>query len=136
MSRFTLTLAVLCLLAGAGATFASGGHGKGGNGNSNGGGVPPIPHFAGAWSHAEINVRIRRQPHTLILDHGQIVQASATQITLREFDGSIVVVPLTAETRIIIGRRKGAPSDLRRKMTAETMRIDGGAAVRVLASVH
>lgn len=124
MRRLAATIAALSLVAGAGTVAALGA-----------GGVPPIPHFDGAWSHAEINVRIRRQPHTLILDHGIIVQASAAQITLREFDGSVVVVPLLPTTLVVIGGRRTAPDKLGRDMIAETLRIDGGAAVRVRASV-
>jgi hypothetical protein len=124
MRRLAVITAALSLLAGAGTTAALGA-----------GGVPPIPSFGGSWSHAEVNVRIGKAPHTLILDHGRIVQASAAQITLLEFDGSTVVVPLSPKTLITIGRRKGTPTDLRLGMTVETLRIDGGAAVRVNAAV-
>jgi hypothetical protein len=99
------------------------------------GGPPPpqFPSLPGNWSHAEINVKIRRDPHTLILDRGRITQVSVTQLTLREADGSVVTVPL-APTTIVTFRgfpRKATPG-LRRGQYAETMRIDDGAAVRVL----
>jgi hypothetical protein len=95
--------------------------------------VPPIPRVPGQWSHVEINRKIGRVPHTLILDRGKVVQASATQITIREL-GSPVVVPLSAQTLVVIDGLPATPNDLRRKMTVVTMRIDGGAAVRVRAS--
>jgi hypothetical protein len=95
---------------------------------------PPFPRLPGAWSHAEINVTIRRVPHTLILDRGKIVQASAAQVTLRELGGVRVVVPLSSQTIVVVD---GVPSTiyaLHRRMQALTMRIDGGAAVRVRAT--
>ena len=96
-------------------------------------GVPPIPRVPGEWSHVEINLKIRKTPHTLILDRGRIVQASATSLTLREL-GSTVVVPLSPTTLVVIDGLPATPGDLRRKMKVVTMRIDGGAAVRVRAS--
>ena len=99
------------------------------------GGVPPFPRIPGAWSHVEINVAIARQPHTLILDRGRIVQASLapSQITLLESDGTTAVVPLSPQTVVMIDGRRASPYNLRLRMTAETMRIDGGSAVRVRA---
>jgi hypothetical protein len=93
--------------------------------------VPPFPSIPGNWSHAEINVTIGGQPHTLILDRGRIVQVSATQITLFERTGARVVVPVSSQT---IVRMYGYPATiymLRRLMYAWTMRIDGGPAVRI-----
>ena len=99
-----------------------------------GGNVPAIPRVAGQWSHVEINLKIRRVPHTVILDRGRIVQAAPTQITVRESDNSMVVVPLSAQTLVVIDGLPATPGDLRRKMSVVTMRIDGGAAVRVRAT--
>ena len=96
-----------------------------------GGNFPGLP---GNWSHAEINVTIKRIPHTLILDRGRIVQASSTQLTLREADGSLVVVPLAESTIVVLYNRPATVLDLRKRMNAQTMRIDGGAAVRVRAT--
>ena len=90
--------------------------------------IPPFPHLSGCWSHAEINVKIKKVPHTLILDRGRIVQVSRTQVTLRE------VVPLSQSTLVVL---QGVPStvfDLTKRMNAQTMRIDGGAAVRLRAT--
>jgi len=100
---------------------------------ASGGGVPPIPRVPGQWSHVEINLKIRHVPHTLILDRGRIVQASATSITVREL-GRPVPIPLNAQTLVVIDGLAAAPTDLRRRMSVVTMRIDGGAAVRVRAS--
>jgi hypothetical protein len=88
------------------------------------------------WSHAEVNVKIKRVPHTLILDRGRIVQASTQQLTLREADKSIVVVALAPSTIVQFGHRNVSVEFLRKGMWAETMRIDDGAAVRVRASLR
>ena len=37
--------------------------------------VPPIPRVPGLWSHVEINRKIGKTPHTLILDRGRVTQA-------------------------------------------------------------
>jgi hypothetical protein len=93
--------------------------------------IPLFPRLPGTWSHAEINVSIRRVPHTLILDRGRILQVNATQVTLRERDGTTVVVPLSPATVVTIGVVPATTADLRKRMNAQTMRIDGGAAVRL-----
>jgi hypothetical protein len=98
------------------------------------GGVPAFPRLAGHWSHAEINVTIRRKQHTLILDQGRITKASVTEITLLEPDGTVAVVPISPDAIVRFRGRLSDPSVLRRKLTAQTMRIDDGAAVRILAT--
>ncbi|HVW89772.1 MAG TPA: hypothetical protein VHC01_09930 [Gaiellaceae bacterium] len=99
-------------------------------------GVPPqFPKFAagaGCWAHAEINMKVKRRWHTVIIDLGQITQASPTQVTLRECDGSVQQVPLDAKT-IVSGAGK---AKVRRGLYAETMRIDGGPAVRIRVTLR
>jgi len=120
MRRLAVLLALLSLLGSSGSAGA--------------GGVPPFPHLAGNWSHAEINVTIKKQPHTLILDKGKITQVSATQLTLKEQKGVIQVIPITATTIVNISGATATIYFLRRGMTAQTMRIDGGPAVRIRAT--
>ncbi len=122
MRRLAAVLAALSLACSAGIAAGAGG-------------VPPFPRIPGAWSHVEINVSIARQPHTLILDRGRIVQASPQplQITLLESDGTTAVIPLSQQTIVMVNGRRATVFDLRRRMTAETLRVDGGAAVRVRA---
>lgn len=123
MRTFAAVLAALSAVASAGTAAGAGG------------GVPPFPRIGVAWSHVELNVSIARQPHTLILDRGRIVQASFAplQITLLESDRTTAVVPLSPQTIVTVNGRRATPYSLRLHMTAETMRIDGGAAVRVRA---
>jgi hypothetical protein len=95
--------------------------------------APAFPFLPGEWSHAEINVKVAHIPHTLILDQGRIVDAAPDHITLLEGDGSLVTVPLSDQTIVSINGAPALRSKLARKMRAEAMRIDGGAAVRVAA---
>ena len=94
---------------------------------------PVFPQLPGAWSHAEINIKVAGVPHTLILDQGRIVDAGVDHITLLETDGSLVTVPLSDQTIVSINGAPALRFKLARKMKAETMRIDGGPAVRVAA---
>jgi hypothetical protein len=122
MRRLATTLAALSLMAFAGTALAGGG------------GVPPFPRLPGTWSHAEINVSIKHHLHTLILDRGRIVAVSGTQVLLRRADGTNVAVPLTQSTIVNVNGVPATVFDLRKRMSAQTMEIDGGAAVRVRAA--
>jgi hypothetical protein len=93
--------------------------------------VPKFPKFPAGWSHADVNVIVRHVPHTLTLDRGRIVQVSTTQLTLRERDGSMPTIPITADTIVTILGRPATILDLRRKEMVETLRVDGGPAVRL-----
>jgi hypothetical protein len=93
--------------------------------------VPNFPKVPGKWSHVDINLTIRRQPHTITLDRGRIIQISTTQLTLREPDGTQPVIPLTPTAIVMILGRPATIYDLRKKEQVETMRIDGGPAVRI-----
>jgi hypothetical protein len=121
MRRRAVLLALACFLAFGGSAAGAGG-------------VPPIPRIPGKWSHAEINVTLRRVPHTLILDRGRIAQVTTSQLTLRAPDGSMPVIAITGQTVVTLDGRLASIVDLRRKMFVTTMRIDGGPAVRVRAS--
>ena len=121
MRKLIVLFAALALLACAAAAGA-------------GGGPPQIPRIPGTWSHAEINVTIKRVPHTLIVDRGKIAEITTTQLTLREGAGVTVTIPLTYQTIVTVDGAPASISSLRRRMTATTLRVDGGAAVRVRAA--
>ena len=74
-------------------------------------------------------------PHTLIVDRGKITQITTTSLTLRENTGVSEVIPLTGTTIVTVDGRPSAIFSLRRRMNATTLRVDGGAAVRVRANV-
>jgi hypothetical protein len=93
--------------------------------------TPPFPDVAGSWSHAEINVQIGRQPHTLVLDRGVLMRVSRAGLRVRESDGNVVTMPVS---RRVVVASAGGPvpfTFLRTGWSIETMRIDGGAAVRI-----
>jgi hypothetical protein len=122
MRKLAAFFAILSLLACAGVAAGAGGA------------PPQIPRIPGTWSHAEINVTIRKVPHTLIVDRGKIAEITATSLTLREGAGITQVIPLNPQTIVMLNRKRAMISDLRRRMTATTLRVDGGAAVRVRAT--
>jgi hypothetical protein len=123
MRRFAVTcLAALSLLGASGVAVAAARA------------VPPFPRLPGTWSHAEINITINRKPHTLILDRGRITQSSTSQLTVKERNGVFVVVPLSQRTIVNLNGYPSSIYSLGRGMNAQTMRIDGGSAVRVRAS--
>jgi len=118
--KLALMVALLATFAAVAATAASAAK------------IPPFPKIPGNWSHAEINVTINGEPHTLILDRGRIVQMSATQISILERTGPpAVVVPVNSRTIVRIYGYPATIYMLRRLMYAWTMRIDGGPAVRL-----
>ena len=94
-------------------------------------GIPNFPKLPGKWSHADINITVKKVPHTLTLDRGRIIQITTTQMTLREADGTTQVIPLTPTAIVMILGRPATIYDLRKKEQVETMRIDGGPAVRI-----
>jgi hypothetical protein len=119
--RLVVTLATLPLLACAGPAA--------------GAGAPPqIPKIPGKWSHVELNVVIKKVPHTLIVDRGKVIEITTTSVTLREAGGVTPVIPITDQTIVTLDGRPASISSLRRKMTVTTLRVDGGAAVRVRAT--
>ena len=56
---------------------------------------------------------------------------NATQLTLREPDASVTVIPLTPQAIVRVYGVDTSIYALRRGMNATTMRIDGGPAVRI-----
>lgn len=121
MRKLAILFAALSLLACAGTAAGAGG------------GPPQIPRIPGTWSHAEINVTIKKVPHTLIVDRGKIVEITTTTLTLREGAGHLETIPLNVQTIVNLDGAPATISNLRRRMTATTLRVDGGAAVRVRA---
>jgi hypothetical protein len=122
MRRLAATLASFGLLAVAGPAVGAGGQ------------PPQIPRVPGTWTHIEMNVTIKHVPHTIILDRGRILQVTTTQLAVREGAGVNQVIPITAQTFVTVDGSRASIFDLRRRMSVTTMRIDGGAAVRVRAS--
>jgi hypothetical protein len=90
----------------------------------------------GQWSHVELNTKIKREPHTLILDRGRILQASSSQLVLHRNDGTNVTIAISEDTIITFGRLTVTPNALKRSEYAVTMVVDGGPAARVKVSLR
>ena len=117
--RSTLALAISILAAGALAAGAAAIK------------LPPPPSLPAGWSHASINVVVRRVPHTFTYDHGRVAAVSPSALTLREPDGSVVTVGIDSSTIVRIAGRQASIDQVRRLDTATTVTVDGGAAALV-----
>jgi hypothetical protein len=93
--------------------------------------LPPSPDLPAGWSHASVNIVIRRVPHTLTYDRGRIAAVSATSLTLREPDGSVVTIGIDANTVVRIQGQRSSIDQVRRLEVAMTVTVDGGAAALV-----
>jgi hypothetical protein len=95
----------------------------------------PKPNLPPGWSHAEVNVVIRHVPHTLTYDRGRVTAVSTSSLTVRERDGSLVTVPVSAATIVKISGRRSSISQVGKLETATTVRVDGGPAALVTVQV-
>jgi hypothetical protein len=94
-------------------------------------GFPPLP---AGWSHADVNVTIDGQSHTLSLDRGVVTRVTPTDLRIRERDNTTTDVALTRTTIVVLVGKHGKPADqIVVGMVAWTLRVDGGPAVRVRA---
>ena len=93
--------------------------------------LPKPPSLPAGWSHASINVVVKRVPHTYTYDHGRVVAASPTALTLREPDGSVVTIGLDSSTVVRIAGRPATIDQIRRLEMVTTVTVDGGAAALV-----
>jgi hypothetical protein len=94
------------------------------------GGGPALPP---GWTHAEINFTAGGISHTLILDRGRVQSVSATGLALREQDGSVVDIPVSAQTKVRVNGRLASLAAVRVGFQAQARRVDGGAAKVVRA---
>jgi hypothetical protein len=95
----------------------------------------PLASLPPGWSHASINVVIRHVPHTLTYDRGRVVAVSASSLTLRERDGSLVTVAVDPASKVVIAGQPGSLSSVRRLEIATTMSIDGAPATTVRVQI-
>jgi hypothetical protein len=95
----------------------------------------PVSGLPAGWSHAQINVVIRRQPHTLTYDRGRVVSVTSTQLTLRERDGSMAQITLAPSTKVTIAGRRATVAQIRPNESAVTVSVDGGPASAVRITI-
>lgn len=94
------------------------------------GAATPLPR---GWWHVEVNVMVKRVPHTLIYDQGRVVATGPSSLTLRERDGSTVVVAVDPAAKVWVSGVPGTLAEIQRRWWAMTVRIDGDPAIRVRA---
>jgi len=92
--------------------------------------VPPAPKLPAGWSRAQINVVIKRVPHTITYDHGRITAVSSTSLTLKEPDASVVTIAVNASTKVTIDGRPASIAQVKRSETATVASVDGGPAAQ------
>jgi hypothetical protein len=93
----------------------------------------PIASLPPGWSHAEVNVTINGQTHTLIYDRGRVQSVSSSSLVLKERDGSIVSIPVGPKTRVRVNGQPASLTDVLQGYSAWTLRVDGGPARLVRA---
>jgi hypothetical protein len=85
------------------------------------------------WSHAQVNVVIKHKAHTLIYDRGAITRVAPRSLTLKERDGSVVLIPVSAAADVTFGGKATTLLTLRPGEFAMTVRDDGAPADQVKA---
>ena len=61
--------------------------------------IRAVPRLPAGWSHAEINVIVKRQPHTLIYDRGRVLAVHRDLAHPQRADGSVVVINVSPSRR-------------------------------------
>ena len=97
--------------------------------------IRAVPRLPAGWSHAEINVIVKGTPHTLVYDRGRVLAVSATSLTLREQDGSVQTINVSASSQVTIAGQPASLSQIRLREIAITLRIDGADATRVTVRI-
>ena len=97
--------------------------------------IPLVPNLPPGWSHAEINVVVRHQPHTLTYDRGRVQLVTASSLTLKERDGTVWTINISPTATIKIDGAPAQLSQVRPRETATTVAIDGGPAVNVKVQI-
>lgn len=95
----------------------------------------PKPSLPPGWSHAQVNVVIRRVPHTLTYDRGRVAAVTPTSVTIREKDGSMWTIPVDASTIIRVAGKPATIDQVRRLEQATTVRVDGGPAATLTVTI-
>jgi hypothetical protein len=93
------------------------------------------PNLPPGWSHAEINVVVRHQPHTLTYDRGRVQIVTASSLTLKERDGTVWTINVAPTATITIGGSPAQLSQVRPREIATTIAVDGGPAVSVTVQI-
>ncbi|HEX4518171.1 MAG TPA: hypothetical protein VH063_01190 [Gaiellaceae bacterium] len=118
MAKFTIFVLSALVLSGSAALGASAG-------------IPGIGSLPAGWSHVQVNVVIKRKPHTVAYDRGRVQSVGASSVTLKESDGSVWTIAVGPTTKLTINGRTASLAQVRPLEQATTMAVDGGAATFV-----
>jgi hypothetical protein len=94
----------------------------------------PTAGFPAGWTHLQINVvGPRGRAHTEIFDRGRVQSVTASSLTLRENDASIVTIQVAPNARVIVDGHPGSLAQIGPRFWVRTLGIDGLPAMRVAA---
>ncbi|HWB21322.1 MAG TPA: hypothetical protein VG652_00365 [Gaiellaceae bacterium] len=85
------------------------------------------------WSHAQVNVMIKHKAHTLIYDRGTVTRVAAGSLTLKEHDGTVVLIQVARSAKVTFDGARSTLATLRPGVFATTVRVDGAPAKEVHA---
>jgi hypothetical protein len=97
--------------------------------------LPRAPSLPPGWSHAQINIVVKRVAHTLTYDRGRVVSVGPDSLTLREPDGTMQTIGVDSGTKITIAGQPGTLDQIRRLEVATTVSVDGGPAAVVKVTI-
>jgi len=97
--------------------------------------IPRSPNLPPGWSHAQINIVVKRVAHTLTYDRGRVVSVGPDSLTLREPDGTMQTIGVDSGTKITIAGQPGTLDQVRRLEVATTVSVDGGPAAVVKVTI-
>jgi hypothetical protein len=97
--------------------------------------IPGIGTLPAGWSHVQVNVVIKRVPHTVAYDRGRVQSVTATSLTLRERDGSVWTIAVGPATKLTIDGKAATIAQVLPLEQATTMAVDGGAATFVRVQI-
>lgn len=85
------------------------------------------------WSHAQVNVLIKHKAHTLIYDRGLVTRIARGSLTLKEGDGSVVLIRVAKSATVTLDGLPIPFAQLRRGEFAQTVRVDGAPTKQITA---
>jgi hypothetical protein len=95
----------------------------------------PTAGFPAGWTHLQINVvGPRGRAHTEIFDRGRVQSVTASSLTLRENDASIVTIQVAPNALVMIDGHPGSFAQIGPRFWVRTLGIDGLPAKRVAAT--
>jgi hypothetical protein len=97
----------------------------------------PTAGFPAGWTHLQINVvGPNGRAHTEIFDRGRVQSVTPSSLTLRENDGSVVMIQVAPNALVRVDGRLGSLSQIGVGFFVRTLGIDGLPARAVAATTR